>query len=1638
MNPSIHTQAFNFSSAVQSGVDPRTGLYGSQIALTPLVGNALRGPHLNLALSYSPWSQGPSLFGEGWCLGGLSFYDRDTKTLSLSTGEQYKVKESQDRVWIPEQKLKSFRFEKLEDTYRVIHKSGLVESLKIRSGYSLQVTDQIIAPTGHCLTVAWEGVGGKLRLVKVQDETTVLLQVSYSAAATVCAYFPGQAREAHEFRLYFRNGRLSELKQGAQKENVFHPLLTWQLGYDEIKLKTPDSQAVSWSVLTQVKAPTGLTERVYYQNDGHTFPQGAPFQKMPYVHRVVQTPGFNQPSLEKQYRFSDKNFLGYQGGFERWEEDQDNLYRTGGDYTFTSTETRLDNGQPFQVITRGYNQFHLLTEEMHQQHHKKVTKTLTYHAKLHTTFKDQPAQFQCPRQMKECYEDTQQGTSRTEITTYEFDEWGNPTREVTPTGITTRYDYYPAAGEGVACPSDPHGFLRWLKIKTVTPVTTAFSAPIRSTHYTYQDLAPTGSNRPRSLVMKDSIDKSDGQDSLHTLHTYFDSAQHYGRLCTQQIKFGTYSHEKIFNYTFDTTTCQLIQTCTEQGFDRCQATTTETHSSLTGLSLSTQDAHGVQSQSEYDVLGRAIKDTVASSTAYEANKHYCYQLPDGQQILQPIITITDTKATKIRHRLDGFGRVCQTEQQDVDSVSQGTEAPYRPISQITHDARGRKVQCTTTDWLRTDTGSQAQHTTQTFEYDDWGQRYKATHADGRIELTQHDPIQRITTTSLQGTGKTETTIDDWGNPVQIRQLKADSTEVSKVTMRYDGWGRLREETDAKGYITQFEYDTFDRVIRQTLADHSVVETEYAPHTAEALATRITVRQGCDAHELGTQQFDGLHRLITKTVGGRRTPYIYEGANPHPATVTTPRGDTLTYTYEPQLAQALVRATAPSNTQNFDYDHQTGDLLKATQGNTQQQLTYYPSGLLKTKTHPNLTGASKTSQYTYSLGGKLQRYTDVLNQLQTHQYDIHGRLIQLSDTRYKVTIDYDTLSRLHCIRTTDKTAQLSATREITYDDWDRPVGYTYKLQDQTLWTLQQTYYPNSQLATKVMRSGNQTLWRDERYQYDARHRLVHYTCTGTQLPQDPQGRHIQQQAWTYDALNNLRSLQTTFEDQTVNWITYDYHNQDPTQVSKITQTNPSKTVNFTYDVAGHLIQDEVGRTFEYDTQGRLTAVTQNDAVLSEYYYDALNVMVGQTFSGARHELFYQGDTITHEIQSESEYQRCLRLGGLCLAQEQKAGDTTHSYLMGSDGQHSLLTATTATSQPSSHEATYTPYGHQSAVNFPSHLGFNGERLDPVTGCYHLGKGYRAYNPTLGFLYAPDSWSPFGAGGINPYAYCLGDPVNRIDPTGHFSFLGLNDRAWILIGIGTVVSIGVALAIPTEGFSLAVGGFSLAVGKSSLAVAEVMANITASVATDVGVGAIYDLIDHGKADHLGEDALSGLIGGVHGGVVSLGTKLGRAGIRALEKQGSVFALEMPELLRIPRPRLISASGPSPTANVRPQIYNMEAAQEAIGNAPRRPTSLGLFAGMGERKQRFLAARSEEEMGRDAARGHPPLQRQNATGPYRNLEMEESVDLSRASSSAPKLMAIPRVSYEGKHLNPSRFFSSHDFLSELRQRSVSFRAH
>ncbi|WP_085274038.1 MULTISPECIES: RHS repeat-associated core domain-containing protein [unclassified Pseudomonas] len=87
-------------------------------------------------------------------------------------------------------------------------------------------------------------------------------------------------------------------------------------------------------------------------------------------------------------------------------------------------------------------------------------------------------------------------------------------------------------------------------------------------------------------------------------------------------------------------------------------------------------------------------------------------------------------------------------------------------------------------------------------------------------------------------------------------------------------------------------------------------------------------------------------------------------------------------------------------------------------------------------------------------------------------------------------------------------------------------------------------------------------------------------------------------------------------------------------------------------------------------------------------------------------------------------------------------------------------------PNTEVHAFTAYGYDPTLPSSSTvLGFNAERLDTGSESYVLGNGYRVFSPILMRFLSPDSLSPFDDGGINGYAYCAGDPINHLDPSGH---------------------------------------------------------------------------------------------------------------------------------------------------------------------------------------------------------------------------------------------------------------------------------
>jgi len=140
------------------------------------------------------------------------------------------------------------------------------------------------------------------------------------------------------------------------------------------------------------------------------------------------------------------------------------------------------------------------------------------------------------------------------------------------------------------------------------------------------------------------------------------------------------------------------------------------------------------------------------------------------------------------------------------------------------------------------------------------------------------------------------------------------------------------------------------------------------------------------------------------------------------------------------------------------------------------------------------------------------------------------------------------------------------------------------------------------------------------------------------------------------------------------------------------------------------------------------------------------------------MFYQQNAVQTVLHPDGDT-TLLRALDTPLA-EHCSGARSQSLVLGCDQQGSPMNVMSANA---SRTGRYTPYGLETTL--PSATGFTGQLKAWSLPGYFLGSGYRFFNTVLMRFHSPDSLSPFAAGGINAYMYCGGDPVNRIDPSGH---------------------------------------------------------------------------------------------------------------------------------------------------------------------------------------------------------------------------------------------------------------------------------
>lgn len=170
------------------------------------------------------------------------------------------------------------------------------------------------------------------------------------------------------------------------------------------------------------------------------------------------------------------------------------------------------------------------------------------------------------------------------------------------------------------------------------------------------------------------------------------------------------------------------------------------------------------------------------------------------------------------------------------------------------------------------------------------------------------------------------------------------------------------------------------------------------------------------------------------------------------------------------------------------------------------------------------------------------------------------------------------------------------------------------------------------------------------------------------------------------------------------------------------------------------------------------------VRTAYSYDPIDRLASCTAQGqAAIQYFYMSDRLASVVQSQRQ-QRLFQTDSLLLGLEMIEDGAARNALLATDKASSVLHSLEG---PPHQPYVYTPYGVRHPQSGPTGMpGFTGQQPDPTTGHYLLGNGARAFNPVLKRFNSADTFSPFGKGGMNVYAYCSGDPVNNTDPSGHF--------------------------------------------------------------------------------------------------------------------------------------------------------------------------------------------------------------------------------------------------------------------------------
>lgn len=770
-----------------------------------------------------------------------------------------------------------------------------------------------------------------------------------------------------------------------------------------------------------------------------------------------------------------------------------------------------------------------------------------------------------------------------------------------------------------------------------------------------------------------------------------------------------------------------------------------------------------------------------------------------------VATVTDTVGSTVGFDYDAMGNVTAVTAPDgatyhhiFDEVGR-LVAAVEPTGATTvkgYDRRGRVVEVTDPRgevWRR--------------QLDALGRTVSSTAPDGTVTTWTYHPNGQITSTIAPDGRVWQTEFDVAGRPVTMIDPAGGRAQIA-----YTVAGRVRSRTSPGGRNEQFEYDAAGRLAAMVGTDG--VRRSLTRDAGGYITTVVEDGSGIDgAGRRVAYRWDDGYRLVGVAADGpdgERTSSIRRDAGGRVVEAIDATGVASRFEYDER--GLLARATDPAGlATRYSYDTRGRLAGLETPGGRTSSISYGADGRTDAITDP----AGVVTRLERDAAGTVTGLRHGDGAGWDRRLDAGGRELERVGTDGTVSgrYSYDPAGRLVSAIVPDT----GVTVEFLWDDNDRieqitgPDGVRLIERDADGWVM----------AT-VDPDGVRTVFRR-----DARGRIIgahsdEASAFGGPVDGDPGGG---------EAARDLAGRLTIGPDGTV--FRYD----DVGRIAEVAPTSQPST-SFTYQADG-LVATERGpagvRTYDYDTAGRVIAVTDGDGV----------TRIGYDVNGRRVREDHPDGTATAYRWDVFD-----RLAGVERLDE--LGDVTGVITVGYDALDRPVLVDDV------------PVGYHPVTGLPDGDRWVPGRERPLGGV-PVGDvwvlGARVLDPVTHQFLSTDPLLPAPGthGAASGYTYSWQDPINWADPTG-MRPLSIEEFDAIQAEAeqGPIGKAWEAIKEDPWGSLAMVGVTALGVGLCFTPLAPIGAGILIGVGTSAGVGLATGTFSPRMV------AVNGIVGGISGGV------------------------------------------------------------------------------------------------------------------------------------------------------------------------------